>query len=252
MSIDFPSPSQIPELRQLWKLAFGDEDSFLDCFFSTAFSTGRCRCVMVENRIAAVLYWFDCTLEGQKAAYIYAVATHPDFRNRGLCRRLMADTHSLLQTQGYASAVLVPQKESLRAMYAGMGYRDCGGLDLLQCAAAELPTPLRAIGAEEFACLRRQLLPKGGVVQEQENLAFLAAQMQFYAGNDFLLAAYAENGVLHGMELLGDRNAASGIVKALRCDRGQFRIPGTAIPFAMFRPLAEDAAAPGYFGFAFD
>lgn len=251
MRIDYPSHDRIPELRQLWKLAFGDTDEFLDCFFRTAFSPTRCRCILEENRIAAVLYWFDCTAATQKLAYIYAVATHPDFRSRGLCRALMADTHGLLKSQGYSGAVLVPQKESLRAMYAGMGYRDAGGLDVLQYDTADTAVSLRAIGAEEFARLRRQFLPENSVVQEGENLALLAEQMQFYAGDGFLLAAYAENGVLHGMELLGNPAAAPGIAAALNCRRGSFRIPGKT-PFAMFHPVAEHAISPDYFGFAFD
>lgn len=252
MLTDHPASHHIPQLRQLWKTAFGDTDAFLDSFFRTAFSPVRCRCILEEDRIAAVLYWFDCTLQEQKIAYIYAVATHPDFRNRGLCRRLMEDTHALLARRGYAAAVLVPQKESLRKMYAGMGYRDAGGLDLIRCTAADRPVPLRTVGTEEFAALRRQLLPENSVVQEGENLVFLAEQLQFYAGEDFLLAAYGEKGTLHGVELLGNSSAAAGIVNALDCTAGSFRTPGTAVPFAMFHPLAEDAPVPAYFGFAFD
>lgn len=252
MLIDHPASRHIHQLRQLWKTAFGDTDAFLDSFFRTAFACDRCRCVLEADTVAAVLYWFDCTLEDQKIAYIYAVATHPDFRNRGLCRKLMADTHSLLAGRGYASAVLVPQKESLRKMYAGMGYTDIGGLDIIHCTAADTPASMRAVGPEEFAELRRQFLPWGSVVQEQENLAFLSEQLQFYAGDGFLLAAYSEKDILQGMELLGDISAAPGIVKALDCTDGHFRCPGSTIPFAMFHPLAENAVIPAYFGFAFD
>ena len=252
MHIDYPAPSQIPALRQLWQLVFGDSDTFLDSFFRTAFSCDRCRCVLDAERIAAVLYWFDCAVEDRKFAYVYAVATHPDYRNRGLCRALMADTHALMADRGYAGVVLVPQEEGLRAMYAKLGYRDAGGLNAMTCCAAKAPVSLRAIGAGEFASLRRQLLPAGSVVQEGENLAFLAEQLQFYAGDGFLLAAYGENRVLHGMELLGDCSAAPGIVSALHCHSGSFRSPGDNVPFAMFHPLAENAPEPSYFGFAFD
>ena len=165
---------------------------------------------------------------------------------------LMADTHTLLQARGYAGTVLVPQKESLRAMYAGMGYENCGGLDTVSCPAGGVPAPLRAVGAEEFARLRRQLLPENGVVQEGENLAFLAEQLQFYTGDGFLLAAYTENSTLHGVELLGQAAAPDSIVKALDCRQGSFRTPGTAAAFAMFHPLVEGAVRPSYFGFAFD
>ena len=252
MWIDYPASGHIPQLRQLWKIAFGDEDAFLDLFFRHAFAIDRCRCILTEDRIAAVLYWFDCSLENRKIAYIYAVATHPDFRNQGLCRKLMADTHQILADRGYAGAVLVPQKESLRQMYAGMGYRDCGGLNRFACAAENRQLPVRTIGAEEFTALRRSLLPADGVVQEGENISFLASQLQFYAGPDFLLTAYAEEDTLHGIELLGDISVASGIPAALGFSRGTFRTPGTQLPFAMFHPLADSCPVPGYFGFAFD
>ena len=38
MTIKHPTPELIPLLRTLWKQAFGDDDRFLDKFFSTAFS----------------------------------------------------------------------------------------------------------------------------------------------------------------------------------------------------------------------
>jgi len=193
MLIDHPASRHIHQLRQLWKTAFGDTDAFLDSFFRTAFACDRCRCVLEADTVAAVLYWFDCVVSGQKTAYIYAVATHPDHRGQGLCRRLMADTHALLKSRGYASAILVPQKESLRKMYAGMGYRDAGGLEILECTAGA-SVPVRAVGPAEFAQLRRQLLPEGSVIQEGENLVFLSEQLRFFAGDRFLLAAYEEKG----------------------------------------------------------
>lgn len=252
MRIDHPSRHHIPQLRSLWAAAFGDGDEFLDLFFDTAFSPNRCRCVLEADTVAAVLYWFDCSLEDRKMAYIYAVATHPDFRNQGLCRALMEDTHALLQKRGYDSAILVPQKESLRAMYAGMGYRDAGGLNTFRCAAGTESAAVRSIGPDEFAAARRALLPPCSVIQEGENMAFLARQMQFFTGPGFLLAAYSEKETLHGVELLGDVSAAPGILNTLGFPWGSFRTPGQELPFAMFRPLTDRAIAPAYFGFAFD
>jgi len=251
MRIDHPSPRQLPQQRALWQQAFGDTDDFLDSFFRTAYSPDRCRCIFIDDEIAAILYWIDCALEAQKLAYIYAVVTHPSHRGKGLCQKLMADTHDLLRARGYAGAVLVPQQESLRKMYAGMGYENCGGLETVSCSAADAPAALRTIGPAEFAKLRRKLLPGGSVVQEGKGLAFLAEQLQFYAGDGFLLAAYTEKDILHGMELLGSTADAPGIVAALGCREGQFRVPGV-VPFAMFYPLIPSAKVPHYFGFAFD
>lgn len=252
MVIDRPRADQIPGLRRLWSLAFGDTAAFLDLFFDAAYTPDRCRCVTAGEQVAAALYWFDTECDGQKYAYLYAVATHPEFRGRGLCRKLMADTHAVLAEQGYAGVLLVPQEEGLRKMYAGMGYREATRVSEFFCNAAEEPVSIRPIGREEYAALRRQYLPYGGVIQEGTGLALLEKIAGLYAGEDFLLAAGAEKGSLWGMELLGNIRKAPGILKALGYSCGTFRTCGEEKPFAMVLPLREDTEKPSYFGFAFD
>lgn len=249
MKIDCPTKVQIPELQALWQQVFGDTDAFISAFFSTAFDPQRCRCVTVEDQVAAVLYWFDCDYPGGKAAYIYAVATHPDFRNRGLCRSLLKDTHALLAEKGYAVSVLVPGEKGLFEMYEKMGYRCFGGMDRFTAAAGK-PIILKQLDRDAYAALRRQYLPENGIRQEGENLTFFRTFAQFYSGDGFVFACAESDEALTVFELLGDRNAASGIVAALGKKRGDFRVPGSN-PFAMFFPL-NGSPAPGYFGLAFD
>lgn len=252
MRIDHPSDIHMPQLRKLWQDAFGDTDDFLNFFYRTAYFPDHCRCVLDGDRVAAVLYWIDCELNQQKLAYIYAVVTDPVYRGRGLCRRLMENTHELLRSRGYAGTVLVPQQESLRQMYAGMGYEDCGGLSVFTCEAEGAPLPLRMVDAAEFAALRKEMLPADSVIQEGAGLSFLAEQLIFYAGDGISLAAYAEEQILYGVELLGNPETAAGILRFLGFQQGIFRCPGKEKPFAMFCPLQKNASAPKYFGFAFD
>lgn len=252
MRIDVPSAEQTGQLLSLWKAVFGEHNGFWEMFLKTAFIPEHCRCIDKDGQVAAALYWFDCQLENQKLAYIYAVVTHPDHRGQGLCRMLMEDTHKHLQSQGYAGVVLVPEKESLRQMYGKMGYETCTAVSEVSCVAGENSLSVRTIGPEEYAALRREFLPKGGVIQEGANLAFLSQQAEFFTGADFLLAAYREDAVLHGLELLGNRERAPQILKALDCCRGSFRTPGIDTAFAMFYPLATNCARPAYFRFAFD
>lgn len=252
MRIDHPAPEQMQQLRGLWKLAFGDSDSFLDKFYSSAYAPERCRCITESQRIAAALYWFDAEYAGQKIAYLYAVATHPDFRQRGLCRMLMADTHTLLSELGYTAAMLLPDGNDLRQMYAGMGYRDCCCVSEFTSAAGSVPTALHTVDRKTYAQLRRKLLPESGVIQEGANLAYLETYARLYAGEDFLLAAMAQEDSLRCLELLGNRNAAPGILRTLGYETGTFRTPGGDVPFAMLRPLKEKVKAPRYFGLVFD
>jgi predicted GNAT family N-acyltransferase len=252
MNFEHPAPEHIPQLLKLWKEVFGEYDGFWELFLETAFQPDHCRCVTQKGNVTAGLYWFDCGCGPDKIAYVYAVVTDPAHRGKGLCRKLMADVHSFLAKQGYDSVMLVPADEGLREMYRKMGYEDCTSIAEITCTAADTPAEIRAVSKEEYAALRRKLLPEGGVLQEGNNLAFLAAQTQLLAGEDFLLSAWLEGDTLHGTELLGNAAAAPGILRALGCNKGIFQIPGKDKPFAMIHKLHEESVLPEFFGFSFD
>ena len=251
MRTEYPTPRLEPQLLWLWQLAFGDSREFAAKFFTTGFSPRRCRCSVEDGKVAAALYWFDTEYLGQRFAYLYAVATHPDFRNRGLCRALVTDTLRRLEEQGFAGALLQPQGGPLREMYGRMGFRDCCTVEEFSCAAGE-PADMRPVSAAEYARLRREYLPRDGVIQEGASISYLESYAGLYAGADFLLAAEPETGFLNGAELLGNAGAAPGILGALGYPEGRFRTPGKALPGAMLCPLRQDVQAPGYFGLVLD
>lgn len=252
MKISKPAEEHIPQLRELWKEAFGDSDSFLDDFFTTAFSKDRSRCVTDNGRVAAMLYWFDCEFGGRKIAYIYAVATAVSHRGQGICGRLMDDTHSLLRKLGYEGAILVPGSESLFSFYGRMGYRTCCFAEKFTCKGNGAEVTLTQIGKDEYARLRRGYLPENAVIQEKENLSFLETQADFCKGEDFIMCSYTEDGRLTCVELLGNKEAASGIVSAFGCTEGSFFTVGNEVPFAMYLPFDNSDSYPTYFGLAFN
>ena len=251
MKTQCPASEHIPGLRRLWKQAFGDSDEFLDRFFSLAYAPDRCRCITGEENVLAACYWFDCSCENRSFAYIYAVATDPAHRGKGLCRKLMEDVRMLLAERGYAGLILVPQDAGLRSMYRRMGYRDATTVTEFT-APGEEPIQLRRLNAAEYAAARRELLPPGSVVQDGVNLDFLGSYALFFAGSNWTAALTVNGNKLICHELLGDADAAYGIVGALGCTEGSFRIPGPDTPFAMYLPLVGDCPRPSWFFLAFD
>lgn len=239
-------------LRALWKLSFGDTDTFLDNFFTTAFSPERHHFLSENGIPVSALYWFDCCLEGKPFAYIYAVATHPGHRGKGLAGKLLEKTHEILKQQGYAGAILVPGSESLFDFYKKLGYRKAATVTEFTCTADHTPTPLTQIDAKAYVKLRQAYLPRGGVVQEGAALDFFACYGNFYRGEDFLLAGTAQDGVLYVREFLGNTDRCGSALGALGFSKGVFRTPGTEKDFAMYFQLREDCPAPQYIGFALD
>ena len=253
MRIDAPAPSQIPQLRELWKEAFGDTDAYLDLFFGTAYSPDRCRCVTIGGQVASALYWFNCRFDRKPVAYVYAVATAQTHRHQGLAAALLQNTHRHLKESGYAGAILVPASASLFDLYEKQGYHSGSEFAEFHAEADGSPLPLKQLSWTEYVRLRTPLLPQNAVLQDSITMEFLAAQAQFYQGQDCLLCATKDGDTLLVKEFLGDPAAAPRILSALGASEGMFRTPGKGRPFTMFCPLLEtDQEAPSYFAFALD
>lgn len=252
MKIDFPVPKQYKQLISLWQEAFGDTEEFIDGFFCTAFSPARCRCMVINKKVVAALYWLDVRKDEQRYAYIYAVAVAESRRGKGLGRAMLEDAQAHLALRGYDGILLVPGSESLRSFYENHGYITCTHVHEFPALPGDAPVALQRINREEYARLRSAALPTDAAVEEEENIAFLETLAFFYRGENLLLAAHSANGKLWCPEYLGDPAAAPGVLKALNCTEGHFRTPGDTFPFAMFLPLTEDATAPGHLAFAFD
>lgn len=252
MTVDYPTGGEITGLRKLWKEAFGDSDVFLDGFFAHGFSPRRCRCITENGAVLAALYWFEATCGESRFAYLYAIATAASHRGQGLFSALMADTKEVLKELGFDGILLVPENEALSRMYEKFGFESCTTVDTFSAVAGAGAASFREIGAEEFARLRRQLLPQNAAIQEGETLSFLSSQYRFWAGADFLAVGQIYDGKLVCMEHLGNRMAAPGLLRALETVEGIFRTPGKQQPFAWFLPLHTGCVRPEYFGLALD
>ena len=171
---------------------------------------------------------------------------------RSTITQLLQQTHEILRTQGYSGVVLVPEEGALFDYYQKFGYRAVTTVAEFSCDAGDTSLPLRQIDATEYAHLRDRLLPMDGVIHSGVILDFLVGYCKLYAGDDFLLAAEFIDGHLIAQELLGNVDAAPGIVKSLDCVRGHFRTPGNDRNFAMFLPLTANCPIPTYFGLALD
>ena len=231
------------DLKQLWKIVFGDTDEVIDGFFAVAYAPERCKYILEDGKPVSALYWLDCEYEGGKLAYIYAVATHPDHRGKGLASRLLAETHNQLKELGYAGAVLKPAK-GLFPFYKRLGYRTSGYIRRFT-AEAGTPIPLEEVTVSEFSALRKALLPQDAVIQESVTLSYLHSFARFYAWETGCASVLREEKVI--LEYLGDPNFAPGVLAALGIKSQELTTPGQEIPYIMHYPL-NCTKTPGYLG----
>ena len=154
-----------PQLKALWKLAFGDEDGYIDNFFRTAYAPERVLVLEEEGAVRAMTAWFDMPVvcaDGTEWswAYLYAVATHPDFRGRGLAGQLLAFAARWLKEQGFVCLTTVPARPDLHVFFGQNGFEECFVLGHWEYKAQPdtAALPLEPVGAQEYGRLRQQAL----------------------------------------------------------------------------------------------
>ena len=248
MTIKPAESKDIPALRHLWKEAFGDTDAFLDQFFRLAFSPDRCRMVLKNGAPVAALYWFDCSWESKKLAYLYAIATAKSHQGQGLCRALMENTHDHLKSLGYRGAALVPATKELFSLYEKFGYRPFCPMQSVCVEAAGTAAELSPLSWKDYETARRQYLPKDGILQEGATLRFLSTFARFYQGERFLLCGYEEEGKFQPCEFLGDPRELPHIAMALQEEELKIHLPQGSTNTAMYLPLDETNKLPAYLG----
>ena len=270
-------PSDIPVLRELWALAFGDSGPYVDNFFERYYRPERMFVLEVEGVVRAMTAWFDTpfvlTSDTQlPAAYLYAVATHPDFRSRGLSARLLRWADEQFRIFGYTCVTTVPAQPSLHGFFAANGFQECFTHRELnrpaQCALA-LPPTITTLSPEEYGDLRESLLshiphirfPVDALIYQQgccrvSGGGLYRCDTQF--GPAAICAEGMEDGRLLLKELLCPNHAPEDLPTRLGFlfpnDAGLCRTPGSGVLFGMVKYLSTPPFFPknAYLGLAFD
>lgn len=110
------------QILSLWNAVFGDSETAIQQFFA-AFPDCLSFVAEERGRLTAMVHALPQLLSPDvPAAYLYAVATAPHERGRGLCSQLMAFAEEQLSRRGFACCVLVPAETPLFRFYAQQGY----------------------------------------------------------------------------------------------------------------------------------
>lgn len=173
----------VPRLKELWKLAFGDEDDYIDHFFTRYYTPERMLVLEEHGIVQAMTAWFDMPLATEDgvrwpSAYLYAVATHPDCRGRGLAGQLLAFADRWLGDQGFACVTTVPARPDLHVFFGGNGFKESFVLEQCQhkmCKVKE-PATLNFAEAEEYARMREAML------EGTDYISYSQSAMDYQAG----------------------------------------------------------------------
>ncbi len=111
-------------IRHLWESVFGDSRRDVDSFLVRYYSPERSVVRYHGDRVTAMAHIVPLTTQAGRTAYIYAVATDPAFRGRGLARSVVDECIARARRAGFDSVALIPAEESLKGFYAAAGFGD--------------------------------------------------------------------------------------------------------------------------------
>ncbi len=121
-----PSADDLTQLHTLWKDVFGDEDGYIDLFFARAFPGCHTFAVTENGEVQSVLYLLNCRLQAGKKLYdgyyLYAAATKPQYRRKGLMRSLIEEAKAFMHETGKDFIVLLPASRPLYDYYEKFGF----------------------------------------------------------------------------------------------------------------------------------
>lgn len=160
------------QLKALWMDVFGDGPKEVDTYFSLRHSDENMLVWAEAGRIGAMLTMLPLTLVHDQAAYparyIYAVATAPQMRGRGIAGLLLEKAGEIIREEGGAAALLVPASQSLFDYYQKRAFHTAFSLNVVDFKADALP-PCPAAGillpcsGSEYVRVRDRAFSKSGL-----------------------------------------------------------------------------------------
>ena len=203
MTAWFDTQLVLPRERELWQLAFGDDGAYVDNFYQTYYKPERMLLLEEDGVVQSMTAWFDTQLvlpgEGRfRAAYLYAVATDPAARGRGLAGRLLAGADEYFRGLAIPAVTTVPAEPSLHNFFGANGFRECFTLFQEALDPGELPAPawdnpLRPVSPAEYGAVREKILADcPHIAYPEEALAYQAGCCALSGGG--LFAGETEDG----------------------------------------------------------
>lgn len=278
---DFPirdwKTDDLPRLRELWKLAFGDSDDYIESFERNLLQADGCVVADIDGKVVSAMYiipgerLFPYRRNVLAAGYTYALATMPDYRGRGIGSAVYkAASDRVLETAD--AAIVRPAGPELFPFYENAsGAKPLGGIREAALSADELRAHTAdqavRIPAGHYAGMREWFLSDmpHAVFPEELFDHLEETGTEFFMMENGAAAAETDHGICRILELLTPRtdpmSAAAGVARWCRAQEYVVRTPlffdgpGSKAPFvlAKFRQMPDYPIPDDFWwGFALD
>ncbi len=115
------------EVERIWRISFPDDSyDFTDFYFRTKYKNENTLIWMENGKAAACLqmlpYTFTYYNQLIPIAYISGAATLPEFRNKGIMKKLLTHAYYEMLKKDIPLSILIPQEPWLVDFYERLGY----------------------------------------------------------------------------------------------------------------------------------
>lgn len=157
-------PEDVPELQELFQLCFGDGPEISGLYFDRLYHPEEFILLREDNELRAMAGLLSVNLtepDGRtvKAAYLYAMGTHPEHQGKGFAAQLLHYADFYLR--GKADCIVtMPATDDLHTFYAKFDFSECfplleGEITPRMPEDGETSVP---VSAETYENLREELL----------------------------------------------------------------------------------------------
>lgn len=191
------------QIIKIWKECFGDEEDFISFYLEHRMTEENMLVIYEDGKVVSMASFLPVEYyhEGEyvPARYVYAVATLPEYRERGFAKEIMR-----FAADKYAQPlVLSPAEESLYGYYEKMGFkrafteRKQEPAGVIRAMELEAPSDnvmdsIEPVTPEEYVKIRDAKWAREGYVRWDEAAVFYAMEQNAACGGK-TVAVVAEN-----------------------------------------------------------
>lgn len=234
------TPEETARQKELWKLAFGDDDSYIDYFYTHA-DVSQVLVLLEDGVVWTMVALYPVTLslpDGRRvsSAYIYALATHPEARKKGYGRFILSYVDFYLKEKGMDCVTIVPAEVSLHRFFGTTGFEECCStrkVELLPsmigpAAEGDLMEP---VTPDTYGTMREELLSGSlHVTYSNALLAYQQGLSQMAGGDLFRLSVSGAEGVAAAEYLDDDTVLVKELVLPARAMEGAAALIARRMP----------------------
>lgn len=127
--IRFAAEKDIPGLKEIWHISFGDSKEYIDMFMEHQFKNALTVVYEEDSKILSMFFLFRCDFsineKTHPSFYLYAAATLPQYRGKGIMGKMLEFSKSYAAEKNFDFIILSPAEKSLYDYYSRFRFKAC-------------------------------------------------------------------------------------------------------------------------------